>query len=265
MNSIINFTDKLSYFSAKLIKKIEKKFGITLYYFFPLRFFLRMYEVIFFKKINENFVEFSNYYLPIKILNKKEILVLSGGVGLDIQFEKLILKKIDISKMILFDPTELTIDLKDEFNSNKVFYFKKALYSESRKMKIYKPFEKKDNPNLSLDNVYTDKSNYEIIKTIGILAVLRYSKFRKYTYQLFKFDIEGVADKVIIKCLDNDFLPSVINFELERPTSIFSQLNYFKRLFKLKKILKKDYNTFYYTNVKLGYRLELVAVKKTLI
>ena len=67
-------------------------------------------------------------YLPIKILNKKEILVLSGGIGLDIQFEKLILKKIDISKMILFDPTELTIDLKGEFNSNKVFYFKKALY-----------------------------------------------------------------------------------------------------------------------------------------
>ena len=64
MNSIINFTDKLSYFSAKLIKKIEKKFGITLYYFFPLRLFLRMYEVIFFKKINDNFVEFSNYYLP---------------------------------------------------------------------------------------------------------------------------------------------------------------------------------------------------------
>ena len=62
--------------------------------------------------------------------------------------------------------------------------------------------------------------------------------------------------------MDNDFLPSVINFELERPTSIFSQLNYFKRLFNLKKILKKDYNTFYYTNVKLGYRLELVAVKK---
>ena len=260
--NFINLLDKISYFSTKLIKKVEKKFSISLHFLFPLRLFLRLYEKIFFKKINNKFQLFSNYYLPTKLLEKKNVLVISGGIGFDISFEKVVLEKINISKMILFDPIELCDEVKEFLNHKKISYFKKALYSESKKMKIYKPFEKEKNPNVSLNILHTDRSNYQIIKTVGIIPVLKFAKFKEYKNQVIKLHIEGVADLVIIKCIKNSYLPCVINFELERPTSIFEQFKYFKRLFELKKVLEKEYSIFYYTSIKLGYRLELIAVKK---
>ena len=142
-NKKVNIGLKTYKKNTKLIKKVEKKFSISLHFLFPLRLFLRLYEKIFFKKINNKFELFSNYYLPTKLLEKKNVLVISGGIGFDISFEKVVLEKINISKMILFDPIELCDEVKEFLNHKKISYFKKALYSESKKMKIYKNNQKR--------------------------------------------------------------------------------------------------------------------------
>ena len=80
-----------------------------------------------------------------------------------------------------------------------------------------------------------------------------------------KLDIEGVADIVIIDFLKQGFLPSQICFELERPISIFKQKSFFLKFINLYFVLKKNYDLYRYTEIKIGYRSEIVAVKKNSI
>lgn len=262
INYFTNIIDYCSYFFSKLIKKIEKKFSISLYFFFPLRIFLRTIEITKFKKIDQKFLQVSNYYLPKNFLNYKKILLISGGLGFDVNFENELIEKYKINKLICFDPLELNENVKKILNKKNITFFQRPLFSQSKFIKLFLPFEKKPNPNVSIDGVYTDDSKYIVSKSINILTVFRYSKYRDYDYHILKLDIEGVADIVIEKTLQNKIFPMVICFELERPTSIFKQINFFSRLFKLIKILNEKYNLYYHTDIKIGCRLELVAVKK---
>lgn len=261
MSKIKVILDKFTYYFAKLIKKTEKKFSTTFFYLFPLRVYLRYLEIKNFEKVDQTFCKISNYFVPEKFKRHNKILVISGGLGFDVEFEKKMIENNNISKILAFDPLQLTDEIADSLNNQKVKVFKRPLYSSSSKIKIFKPYEKKSNPNVSIDGVYTDSSNFEYVRSVDILSVIKYSKFSKYDYQILKLDIEGVADLVIVRLLNNKVLPNVFCFELERPTSIFRQFNYFARFFKLVKIMKKNYKIYYFTNQKLGHRLELVAVK----
>ena len=79
---------------------------------------------------------------------------------------------------------------------------------------------------------------------------------------ILKLDIEGVADKVITSIIQNKIFPKQIAFEIERPSSFLRQYQFFKRLFFLIKILKKNYNLFSYTKTKIGFRIEIIASLK---
>ena len=80
---------------------------------------------------------------------------------------------------------------------------------------------------------------------------------------ILKLDAEGIADKVLLDVLKSKLLPEQICFELERPYSIFRQISYFLRVYNLKKKnLSKFYDVYFHTYLKIGMRIELLAIKK---
>ena len=87
-------------------------------------------------------------------------------------------------------------------------------------------------------------------------------KYNIYNLDIMKLDVEGVADKIIIDCLEKKIFPNQICFELERPIKIFKQIDYFKRFIKTVLLLKKsNYILYNCTNLKLGLRSEILAVR----
>ena len=80
---------------------------------------------------------------------------------------------------------------------------------------------------------------------------------------VLKLDIEGVADEVIAKALNDKVNIDQICFELERPLSLLKQMNYFARYLKLIFLLKRNnYILFNCSQLKLGLRSEILALKK---
>ena len=112
--------------------------------------------------------------------------------------------------------------------------------------------------NVSLDNTFETK-NYEFVDTITISYL---KKYQLNKIDILKLDIEGVADIVILDCLNNKIFPKQICFELERPYAISRQYEFYKRTNKLVKELKKFYDIYFYTDQKKGIRLELLTVLK---
>ena len=237
-----------------LINKVEKKFNISLFFFFPLRSLLVIIE-FFFLRNSKSLRKLSNYYLRNEMLRNKKINVISAGVGTDISFEEELLKKYKVKKLILIDPTkESRIFLNNK--KNKFIFKNKALYTENKKMKIY---YQEGNVNLSLENLFNTKKYY-LVKCITLNEITK--KYSIPRIDVLKLDIEGVADKVIIKALLDNTKIDQICFELERPLSLLKQYDYFLRYFKLIKILKKkNYMLFKCTMLKLGLRSEILAIK----
>ena len=250
--------NKILFYLSIIIKKIEKKFNITLYYFFPFRLLCRIIELLLFKKIDQDFEPVSNYFLHKNFKEKKNILIISAGVGKNIDFEKILLEKFSISKMVMVDPTFFSQNMINDLNLHKTYFFRRALDRDIGNKKIYKPLIKGD-LNYSLENSNLDENNFEYVKTTNIKALLKFLSFDKNSTLILKLDVEGVADKIILDCLSNNVYPESINFELEKPNDIFSQFNYFKRVLKLNNVLKKNYKLYTNTETKLGFRIELTA------
>lgn len=237
----------------RLINKIEKKLEFSLFFLFPLRIILILFEKIYLRKSNDiPYIE--NYKLDQNKLKKKELNIISAGVGSDISFEEKIIQNFTVKTIILVDPGE---DSKNFVSSKKKILFEKAaLFTEEKKMKIYK---KTGNKNLSLDNLF-NSDQYEWVNTITINQIME--KYNINKLDIMKLDVEGVADKVIIDCLEKNIFPDQICFELERPLKIFKQIDYFKRFIKTLFLLKKfDYILYNCSNLKLGLRSEILAIK----
>jgi len=237
----------------RLINKIEKKLEFSLFFLFPLRIILILFEKIYLRKSNDiPYIE--NYKLDQNKLKKKELNIISAGVGSDISFEEKIIQNFTVKTIILVDPGE---DSKNFVSSKKKILFEKAaLFTEEKKMKIYK---KTGNKNLSLDNLF-NSDEYEWVNTITINQIME--KYNINKLDIMKLDVEGVADKVIIDCLEKNIFPDQICFELERPLKILKQIDYFKRFIKTLFLLKKfDYILYNCSNLKLGLRSEILAIK----
>ena len=237
-----------------LIIKIEKRTKISLFIFFPFRLLLVILETILLKK-NKSLSKFSNYFIDSKKLQNKELVIISGGVGHDISFEEKIYQSFKVKKMILIDPTQVSKELLDQ---NKKFFFENyALFTNNNDMKI---FFKEGNVNLSLENLFNTNSFFNV-KCITLNQLIKKYSIKKI--DILKLDIEGVADKVIIKALKDNLDIDQICFELERPINPLKQFDYFARYLKLIKILKKN-NYFLYncSQLKLGLRSEILALKK---
>ena len=237
----------------KIIIKIEKKFNITLYFIFPLRLLLVIFEFVFLSK-NNSLTKFSNYFLNSKILNNKKLSIVSAGVGNDVSFEEIILKKYNVENLVLIDPTEVS----KIFLSNKNFTFENcALYINNEQKKN---FYHNDNLNFSLDNLF-NTNTFLKVKCITLNKIMEKYSFSKI--DVLKLDIEGVADQVIIKALKDKLNIDQICFELERPLNLLKQYNYFTRYLKLIKLLRKNnYILFNCTQLKLGLRSEILAIKR---
>lgn len=237
----------------KFIIKVEKKFNISLYFFFPLRLYLVILELISLKK-KKSLTKFSNYFLKLDAIKNKNIIVVSAGIADDISFEEKVLRKFEVKQMILIDPTEISknfLKKKDEFTFENF-----ALYTDNKERKI---FYRTDSINLSLDNIFNTKSYYNI-KCLTLNDIMK--KYMISKIDILKLDIEGVADKVISKAISDKIQIDQICFELERPLNLLKQYNFFVRYFNLINLLKKNkYILYNCSTTKLGLRSEILAVK----
>ena len=241
------------YLIRKIIIKIEKKYSITLFYFFPFRLLLVILEFFLLKK-NE-LTKIANYFVYEDFLKDKKINLVSAGIGDDIDFEKIILKNFNLNKAILLDPTQNSKQFMKNYQN---FIFEnKALYNENTSKKIY---FKKGNENFSLENLFNSKDYIEV-KCITISNILQ--KYSINKIHILKLDVEGVADKIIIDTLENNIQIEQFCFELERPLSLFKQFSYFKRYINLiKKLKNNNFDIYKCTEIKLGLRSEITAVKR---
>jgi FkbM family methyltransferase len=241
------------YIIRRIVIKIEKKYNITLFYFFPFRLLLVALEFLLLKK--NQLTKIANYFLDENFLKNKKINLVSAGIGNDISFEKSLMKSYDINKVILLDPTE---NSKQFMENYKNFIFENnALFNKNVYKKIY---FKNGNENYSLENLFSSK-NFTKVKCVTILDLI--NKYSIHKIHLLKLDVEGVADKIIIDALENDIQIDQFCFELERPLSLFKQFDYFKRYLNLiKKLKDKNFNVYNCTQIKLGLRSEITAVKK---
>ncbi len=256
---MFNYTNILIYNIYKLVKKIEKRFRITLFFFFPSRIFHVAIERIFLDKIpSKNFYNISNYFL--RKISKKSLIVISAGIGTDASFEATMIKKFNIKKLIAIDPTPIGKKTIKKIKSKKIYFENKALYIHNEKIEAFVPFERDNtNLNLSIDNLY-NTNKYIFLKSINLKKLLTIYNIKKI--DILKLDIEGVADKVIEDCIKNTCLPNQITFELERPYSILKQIDFFKRFINLIILLKASYKVYYTGTEKLGFRSEILAVLK---
>lgn len=251
----------LRYHLTMFIFKVEKRLRISTFFLFPFRLITRFYEIYKFKSIkkNNNIKAFSNYFLDISKIDKKsELTIISGGIAYNTFFEEELKNNYRIKNLILIDPS---------INSNnyalkrldKFFFENKALSNKNENnVKIFLPPSIKE-VNVSLDNTFETK-NYEFVDTITISYLKK--KYQLNKIDILKLDIEGVADIVILDCLNNKIFPKQICFELERPYAISRQYEFYKRTNKLVKELKKFYDIYFYTDQKKGIRLELLTVLK---
>jgi len=248
-----------------LDKKIQRKLDISIFFLFPFRIITRLIEILNFESIKKLHTrkKIANYYIDIsKIKNELPLNIISVGVADNIDFDLQLIQKFLIKNLIFIDPnSESEKFVKNNLkNYNiKFSYELKAMNDEVKKnQKIYTaPYNLE--PNWSLDNSF-QSDNFIHVDTINYEYLI--NKYDLNYIDIFKLDAEGVADKVVINLLQNKILPEQICFELERPYSILKQLNYFKRVCNLSKILKNNYNIYHHTELKIGMRIELLAIKK---
>ena len=261
MNIITSTINYIFYLVSKYTKIVEKKYNISLHYFsiFRLSYFQleKKYTLNIHKNL-KNFIILGNYYL-IEPSNQNGLSIISGGIGKDITFDLDCIKKFDLYKIIMIDPTEIAKNTTKDILNEKNIFIQKPLFSKHQNIKIFYPHENvNDNSNLSIENLYSS-NNYKMIETITLKKIMKDHYIDKI--DILKLDIEGVADNVILDLIENNILPEQICFELEKPIDIFKQLRFFKRIKNFLKILSKYYKIYNYTSIKKGYRMELLAIK----
>ena len=265
----MNFYNNLFYlFTRKFLifdKKIERKFNFSVFFLFPFRLITRIIEKILFKPIKnlESKKEISNYFVDFdKIKKKKSLNVISIGVANNIDFDIELVKKFKINKIIFIDPSNFSKIFVKNKNKNfklKYHYELKAMsINTKKKVKIFKaPYDLE--PNWSLDNTF-QSDTYILVDTIDYKYLIK--KYKIKSLDILKLDAEGFADKILLDILKYKILPEQICFELERPYSIFRQMSYFLRVYNLKKKLSIYYDIYFHTYLKIGMRIELLAIKK---
>jgi FkbM family methyltransferase len=240
----------------KKIQRLEKRNKLSLYFLSPLRILHMLIEKTFMSRNLEKLSSYGGYFMRKEKYNK--INVVSAGIGDNCGFEQEIIKKLPISKLITIDPTNEGKKCIKKIKSKKIFFEQKALFTHNGNIKIFLPFDEKKNFNLSIDNLYSS-NKFKIIKSINMESIIK--KYNLKIIDILKLDIEGVADIVILDYLKKKQYPDQILFEIERPYSVFKQLNFFYRFIKLLYVLRKNYKIYVYNSLKLGFKSEISAIK----
>ena len=255
----MNLIFLIAYKLKIITNKIEKKIKIPIFLFIsPSRLITFFLERLLFQKLNTKDLSYENNggYCWKKIDGENPINVISAGISSNIDFEKYIFKKNKFQNFICIDPTTLGENTIKESGINCTFLLG-ALFNSNGKIKIFKPPNKNDN-NYSISNLFSSKT-FEYINSYNIKSICEKYNIKKI--DILKLDVEGVAYEILQDCILNNILPNQICFEMERPL-LKNQIKYFMSLIKFKKLFKKKYKIYYYTNKKLGHRTELLCVKK---
>ena len=265
----MNFYNRLFYlFTRQFLifdKKIERKFRISVFFFFPFRLITRIIEKVLFTPIKnlKSKKKISNYFIDKnKIKNFFFLNIVSIGVANNIDFDIELIKKFKINKIIFIDPSNFSktfVQKKLKKFKSKYYYELKAMSNEKKKkVKIFTaPYNLE--PNWSLDNSF-QSNTHVLVDTINYKYLIK--KYKMKNLDILKVDAEGVADKVLLDVIKSKILPEQICFELERPYSILRQFSYFLRVYRLKKKLSVYYDIYFHTYLKIGMRIELLAIKK---
>lgn len=249
------------YILKRKINRIERRLNFPIFIFInPYRIICVSLERILFKSLynsSKNFLFIGNYYLDVEKLKKKEINILSAGIGVSFEFEQSLVKEFNVKKLICIDPTDQSEQLIKKSNIECQFV-KGALYNKNSEVKIFKP-QLDEDTNYSISNL-NNSNNFEYIKSFTAFDLIK--KYNLLNLDILKLDVEGVAVEILEDLIENKkFYPKQICLEIERPV-FFNQLKFFKSLLKFNKILKSKYEIFWYTNKKLGQRTELLCILK---
>ena len=252
-----NFINYIFFLIRKKTIKIEKRFDLSLKMFSLSRTRYRKLELEKTKHIDElsNKIKLGNYY---GIDLQKKINIISGGIGTNIDFEIDCLKKLNIRKLIMVDPTSEGENTSKKITNKDVSFIKKPIFNESKKIKIYLAPDK-NNANISIDNSYAS-SEYLTLHSITIDEIMKNNEMEKLDF--LKLDIEGVADIVIKDLIEKNIIPDQISFELEKNNSVFIQRLYYKRIENFLDFLNEYYDIYSSTAFKYGFRMDLIAIKK---
>ena len=257
MDKIKNLINHIAYLIRKITIKFEKRFNISLYFLFPNRINFRKIELSKTRPIN-NLNNYSVLYNYCIVEPKKEINIISGGIGTNIKFEEECILRLDIKKMVMLDPTNIGEKTAEKITNESISFIKKPIFINNEKIKVFVPHEK-DNSNYSIENLYAT-SNYTFLETITVEEIMKHNNIDHI--DILKLDIEGVADTVIKDLLSKNIFPDQICFELEKSVNLFVQKKIFLRISAFLDYLNKYYDVYSMTDLKIGMRMDLLAIKK---
>ena len=136
----------------------------------------------------------------------------------------------------MYDPTPNVAKFMKKFEKDKKLIFKnEGLYTEVKKLKLYKSSNEKK-LNASIYPIHEDKKNYSVVQFRTLESFMRLNNHDRI--DILKMDIEGAAVDVLEHMIDNTTIrPKQIITEIEI-ISINEPLSYLTKIIKLFRLLK---------------------------
>ena len=237
----------------------EKRFNISFHYFSVFRLVTHWIGKKMLKRPDKNLIKLGNYKF-FDLDKNISLNVISAGVADSVSFEIEMAKKFKINQIILIDPT---VESKNYLNNVKLNFNYKflnmALSDNLGNSKLYYPPKMAGNLNYSLDNLFNRKK-YKIVKTITLKKIMNDYEIKHC--DILKLDIEGYEDKVLLQMIEENIIPEYICFEFAKPFKLSRQFEFLKRVYKILKFLQNYYEMYDITELKIGFRLEVIGKKK---
>jgi FkbM family methyltransferase len=173
----------------------------------------------------------------------KDSIIISGGVGKDISFERELTSKFGC-KIYLFDPSETGIKtMKLKENKLSTFIFHKEGLAGSTKMFTFHQPKNKQEGSFYLTNSKTNSVNFDCVSLKDFMYFNALGHI-----DLLKLDIEGFEFQVLESIFDNNIKVKQICFESHYKPLFDSKYNYFDHLKLMLKLKNKGYDYIYRFN-----------------
>lgn len=247
------------FFLLLRVRILNKPFG-DLYFLSPRCLIIKIFEDLNFKKIKDfDLKKFGNYFLDTSKIDKKKIILYSGGVGKNISFDKAVTKKYNC-KARLFDPTPDSIKFMKNKSTNKIFFYPYAIYKKNKKIKIF--YDKYNLVKSNSISNYLDFGKEDFYYCNAHNIPYLKNKFKDNNIDILKLDIEGVAMEVIDNCFKNKIFPTQIILALEVPLDYLKFINFYKKLKIFINRLGVKYELINIRNRMRGVEMEILCLKK---
>lgn len=233
------------------------KFANFHYFLNKNRLLTKKYEKQF-NVIDNNHLNYSNYYLDKRIPLSAESLIYSFGILNDVGFELEISQKIGCT-VNMFDPTPLTIEyLKNNYSDYNKFNYKPiGLWNEDKVLSFYTA--KEGGSASAVLDIATNNRFDAPCYTLG--SIMKQLGHTGKKIDVLKMDIEGAALPAMIQFFNDGIYPTQIIAEFERPKKNVPE--FFKELDQLNNLAKnKGYEIYLITRpMQKYYAVELLYVR----